>query len=102
MIFQSYHLPLVLSGRKTMTRRLHSRPLREGRRYRLKRDWYHWLNHEVLITRRFQQRLGDISEEDAYNEGYCSIEEFQKAWIEIHGEWNPHLIVWVYEFKVIR
>jgi hypothetical protein len=31
-----------------------------------------------------------------------SLEEFQRAWEEVHGPggWNPDLIVTVYEFKL--
>ena len=56
----------------------------------------------IIIIRKFKQRLGDISLEDVGKEGYSSIEEFQRAWEEVHGlgGWNPDLIVTVYEFKL--
>jgi len=57
---------------------------------------------EILITRRWQERLGDISPEDVKKEGYETLEDFKKAWTDIYGSWNPDDIVWVYEFKVVN
>ena len=55
----------------------------------------------ILITRKFRQKLGDISQADAQAEGYKNLEEFKKAWTEIYGPWNPQKVVTVYEFKKI-
>lgn len=45
------------------------------------------------------QKLGEISSEDVKKEGYNSLEEFRKAWIEINDKWDPKQIVTVYEFE---
>ena len=42
-----------------------------------------------------------MTEEDAKAEGFNSLEEFKKVWIEIHGYWDPDEEVWVYEFKLL-
>jgi hypothetical protein len=57
-----------------------------------------------LITRRFRQRLGDITHEEAKKEGYHSVEEFGKAWEQIYGRgsWNPNKVVTVYEPKLMK
>lgn len=41
---------------------------------------------------------------DMEKEGYSNLQEFQRAWEEVHGQgsWNPELIVTVYEFKVVN
>lgn len=41
----------------------------------------------ILISRKFRQRLDDVSQEDIREEGYNSLEEFKKSWIEINGFW---------------
>jgi hypothetical protein len=83
-----------------MTRRLHKRPYRVGHTYRIQRDWFHWTDIYIRITRRFREPLGDISPQDIRKEGYSTLEEFKEAWIEINGEWNPDMEVWAYEFEL--
>jgi len=57
---------------------------------------------KVLITRKFKQRLSEISEVDVKKEGFETLEEFQACWTRIHGNWKPDIIVTVYEFKLAR
>jgi len=99
MLFKKGHIAMILRGEKTMTRRLHKRPYRVGHTYRIQRGWYDWTDIYILITRRFRQRLGDISPQDIRKEGYQTLKEFKEAWIEINGFWNPNILVWAYEFK---
>jgi len=56
---------------------------------------------KILILRRFGQRLGEISEEDAQKEGFKNKEEFMKAWAEIYGKTDENEVVIVYEFKLV-
>jgi len=49
-----------------------------------------------------QQRLGDITAEDAKKEGFESLEELRKAWVKIYGSWNPGQIVTVYDFQLAK
>jgi len=102
MLFRREFIEKILRGEKTQTRRLSSRRYRVGRIYRIKRDWYHATGIEILITRRYRQRLGDISLEEIRKEGFSSLEEFKQAWIGINGSWNPDETVTVYEFKVLK
>lgn len=88
MIFSEEHIRLVLEGKKTQTRRRHVRPVKLGTGIR------------IVITRAFQQRLGDITEEDAENEGGYSIKEFQRIWEKISEDCDHSEVVWVYEFRV--
>ena len=100
MIFSEEHIRLILEGKKTQTRRRHVRVLKAGRVYRIQRSWYEWTDIRIVITRAFQQRLGDIAEEDAEKEGGYTIEEFHRIWEKINGDWDPEEVVWVYEFRV--
>lgn len=53
----------------------------------------------IVVKKRFRQRLGDISAEDAKKEGFPSTEDFKRAWAALYG-WNPDQLVWVYEFEL--
>jgi len=100
MMFKRELLDLVISGKKTQTRRLHRRVLREGRIYALKRSWIESTGDYIKITKVTHQKLGDVSEEEAHKEGFSGLEEFRNAWISINGRWEPEMIVTVYEFEL--
>ena len=95
ILFKRSFISLILSGEKTQTRRVSGR-YRVGEIYRVNSSEI-W----ILITRRYRQRLGDISSEEILKEGFSSLSEFKQAWIRIYGSWNPDMQVWAYEFKVI-
>jgi hypothetical protein len=97
-LFKRKHTPLILSGHKTQTRRTHYHEWRVGRCYAIRDRWFDKPKGHILITRKFKQRLGDISQADVKKEGYDSLEEFKQAWIAINGSWNPDQIVIAYEF----
>ena len=100
LLFKKHHIKLILSGRKTQTRRIHKHKLKVGKTYAVKTRWFGKPLFRVVITRRFQQKLGEISLEDVKKEGYSSLEEFRRAWMQIYGSWNPDQVVTVYEFKL--
>jgi hypothetical protein len=101
MIFREEHMELILRGMKTVTRRRHKYPRKAGKVYRTKKDWYHYRDVWILITRVYRQRLVDVTEDDAQKEGGYTLEEFKKLWERINGGWDPDEVVWVYEFKVV-
>ena len=100
LIFKREHIQLILEGVKTQTRRRHRRPLKEGRIYNVKKDWYHSTVIKIKIIKVYRQRLGDITPEEAQKEGRDTISEFVYVWMRINGVWNPDEVVWVYEFRV--
>ena len=100
LIFKKKHIEQILEGTKTQTRRRHRRPLKAGRIYDVKRDWYHSTGHKILITNVYRQRLGDLTPEEALKEGGYTVDEFIEKWKEINGSWEPDEVVWVYEFKI--
>jgi hypothetical protein len=100
-LFKKKHIPLILAGRKVQTRRVHTHEWKIGRCYMIRDHWFDKGKGTILITRKFKQRLSEISLEDVKKEGYDTLEEFQQVWIEIHGAWQPNRIVTAYEFKLV-
>ena len=103
-IFKQKHLDAILQGRKTQTRRTHKFEWKVGKTYGIRARWFAKSVGRILITRKFKQKLGDISLADIRKEGYSDIGEFKVAWEEIYGQgsWNPEVIVTVYEFVLQR
>lgn len=97
-LFKRKLIPLIISGQKTQTRRLHKHGWKVGCTYKIKDQYYCKGLGTIKITRRFKQRLGDISEQDARKEGFKDRAEFMSAWIQINGSWNPDVVLTVYEF----
>ena len=102
-LFKRCLIPLILSGQKTQTRRVHKRRWIIGHTYKIKDSYYCKGLGTIKITRSFKQRLGDISEQDAQKEGFANRIEFIKAWTLINKQiWNPDTIVTVYEFILVE
>lgn len=101
LVFKEDNLKRVLEGRKTQTRRLGNNRLTVGRLYSVKCRYFEKGKDKVLITRKFKQRLGEISLEDVRKEGFASLEEFQAVWTRIYGRWDPGEVVTVYEFRLV-
>ena len=99
-IFNRRNLEKTLSGEKTQTRRTHKHTWKIGKTYGIKDRWFGKPIGHITITRKFKQRLGDISQEDAKKEGFGSIEEFKQEWERIYGSgsWNPDKVVIAYEY----
>jgi len=72
-----------------------------GRVYDIKKDWYHSTGIRIKIIKAYKQRLGDITPEEAQNEGGYTISEFVYVWMKINGVWDPDEIVWVYDFRIV-
>ena len=102
LIFKRDHIEQILQGIKTQTRRMHKRPLKAGRIYDIKKDWYHSTGIKIKIIKAYAQRLDDISKEEALAEGGYTVEEFKEVWRRINGRWDPDEDVVVYEFKVME
>ena len=99
-MFKRELLDLVISGKKTQTRRRHKNPLKEGRIYAVKRNWLEATGEYIRITKVYPQKLGDVSEEEAIKEGFSGLDKFREAWIRINGNWDPEMEVTVYEFEL--
>lgn len=101
-LFKKHLLAKVLDGSKVQTRRTHRRMWTVGRAYAVRDKLFAKTEAKILILRRFGQRLGEISEEDAQKEGFENKEEFIKTWTAIYGQWLPDQVVIAYEFKLVE
>jgi len=101
-IFKRRFLQLILSGAKVQTRRTHKREWKIGKTYAIRDQWFTKPQGHIIITRKFKQRLAEISQEDAQKEGIPTLEEFREAWQAIYGSWDPEQTVTAYEFKLLK
>ena len=101
LTFKRELLRKILRGEKTQTRRLLNRKqLKVGSTYGIRDSLFELPKHRVLITRRYKQRLEDISMEEIQKEGFESYDEFRAFWTREIGSWNPHEVVMAYEFTL--
>ena len=84
MLFKRHLLHKVLDGSKVQTRRCASKMrYRVGSIQPIKTTYYEKAQGHVQIKRRFEQRLADMTEEEAKAEGYENLEAFRKEWPQI-------------------
>ena len=100
VLFKRSLLSLILQGRKTQTRRTHQHEWSVGKIYGVQ-GGYETPRGYIRITRKFRQRLGDISNEDVRKEGFQTLENFRQAWTTINGDWNPEQTIIAYEFELV-
>lgn len=86
MLFKEMHIRKIIRGEKTMTRRTHKRTFKVGGVYGIRSWFLEKPKHYVKITKKFRQRLDDITFEDVRKEGYKTLEDFKRAWMEINDE----------------
>jgi len=54
------------------------------------------------ITRVYAQTLGELTEQNAIEEGFTSLEAYRDGILSFHPgmPWLPHMRVWVHEFEL--
>ena len=110
----------ILDGRKSETRRIWKRPhvkvngklngIYKVRKGRYTKEFY----FKIKVLEVFKQRLNEMTEEDAYAEGFESdvdgdgieinsaLSKFVAYWREINGKWNPGQEVYVVKFELVE
>lgn len=111
MMFSQSHLDQIRTGEKTQTRRLWSenytaRPSAGDIRMATPRSLGPIVSHDecdcyIRITRVSRERLGQMTEGDAFDEGGYTLAEFEALWADMHGEWEPARVVDVVEFEYV-
>lgn len=86
----------VISGEKTATRR--------NRRYADIGEVMILEGHKFIVENVYSQKLGEVTDEDAKQEGYNNLKEYQDAILSLHPgmKWVPVMKVWVHEFKELK
>lgn len=107
ILFQPDHIDLIRDGEKTATRRVwdddYPRPKIGSVRgaitelFTPTEDIDCWIS----ITDVYRERLCEMKPHDYDKEGAADREEFAQVWRDIHGEWNPLLVVDVVEFEYV-
>lgn len=103
--FKRKNVDKILAGLKTQTRRTHVHEWKIGHVYGLRDRWFDKPKGHILITRKYRQRLGNISPEEISKEGFQTMEEFRSHWeneiMRQPDSWHPDEIVIAYEFRVV-
>ncbi|GAB3056229.1 hypothetical protein GCM10027286_19820 [Virgibacillus ainsalahensis] len=83
----------VINGQKTATRRS-GRYADIGETMILK-------NRKFIVKDVFRQKLGEITDRQAVQEGYKNIDEYKQSILSIHPgmKWEPEMRVWVHEYE---
>ncbi|MGB9825086.1 MAG: ASCH domain-containing protein [Desulfofundulus sp.] len=102
ILFKPEHVEPILSGRKTQTRRLGGKRWKVGSVHQCRLNYRTEPFTCVKVTAVRRERLGDITEEDAWKEGYSSVKAYREAFERIYGFWDPNVNVWVVGFELVR
>lgn len=102
ILFKPENVALVLSGRKTQTRRRWKRRrMLPGSIHQAKTRLFGEPFASIRVQRVWREPLGTISDADAIAEGYPGREEFAVAFARINGDVPPDEVVWCVEFALM-
>jgi len=103
MIFSKDHIEKIRDGTKTQTRRLKSN-YKIGRSYAVQpgRGKRAIPDMRIEILDIWQEKLGEISEEDCREEGYNSSDEYREIWAKINKKYEPDQVVYAIKFRMCR
>lgn len=89
-------IELVLSGKKTATRR--------NGRYADVGEIMTLQGKDFVIEKVYSQSLGELTDEHAKQEGYDTVEDYKQSILSYHPgmPWLPQMRVWVHEFRPVQ
>ncbi len=103
ILFRHEHIFPILISLKTQTRRTWKKArVKVGSTQKAKTELLskqYFAQLKILEVR--QEKLGDITKQDALEEGGYSLESYKEVFQKIYGEWDDNLQVWVVKFEVI-
>ncbi|MED4219632.1 ASCH domain-containing protein [Priestia megaterium] len=59
---------------------------------------------KFIVERVYSQSLGELTDENARQEGYDTVEEYKQSILSYHPgmPWLPQMRVWVHEFRSVN
>lgn len=83
----------IIQGQKTSVRR--------NDRYADPGDMVELGGHTFVVENVYPQKLGEVTEENARQEGYNNLDDYKKGITSIHhaAVWDPDMEVWAHELK---
>lgn len=99
LAFTHRHYQAVVNGEKQQTTRRRADPRIETGTI-VRADVIQFADLE--ITEVIRKRLGELTEEDARQEGDYTLAEFRDLWQRSYGSWNPDELVTIIRFQVAR
>lgn len=104
ILFRHEHIFPILAGLKNKTRRTWAKPrVKVGSIQKAKTEMiskYYFANLRILEV--YQQPLGAMTEQDAYDEGGYTLEGYKAEFQKIYGYWNDNNVVYVVGFEVLE
>ena len=104
-MFDEFTKNKILSGEKTVTRRLvrnNKRPAIPGSVHKIKIDRSSKTYGYIEIKSVYQELLGDLKSSDAKKEGFDSIWQYFDYFFRVNNVNSLNVAVWVVEFKKIN
>lgn len=104
MMFDDLTINKIQQDQKDETRRLvrnNRRPAVPDSIHKLKKDRTNKVYGLIKILDCYQERLGDITEEGAKNEGFENVNDYLDYFEKVNGTKDPDTMVWVVKFKLI-
>ena len=99
LAFTHRHYQSVVGGEKQQTTRRRADPRIEPGTI-VRADVIQFADLE--ITDVIRKRLGEMTEQDAREEGDYTLDEFRDLWRRSYGSWNPDELVTIIRFQVAR
>ncbi len=105
ILFKKVHIPMILGKTeylKTKTRRVGRKRWNVGSTHNFQTNYRAdsmFCRGKILSVH--QEPLFNMTDDDAQDEGYATVEDFKKIWTQINDKWE-NIEVWVVEFTAIK
>jgi hypothetical protein len=100
-LYKSHLAAKIRIGQKRRTMRTGKIKYRVGSIQPIQENYSEKAKDHVKINRRYEQRLGDMTEEDALSEGFKDLVAFYEWWAHNQGPVVPWRAVTVYDFDYL-
>lgn len=92
---------MILNGRKTQTRRIGKKRWRKHSIHQARLNFKDAPFAKLKILDVYQEKLGEITQEDVYAEGYDTIEQYYDVFRKLNGDIDLDAEIWVVKFKLL-